>query len=331
MSSMYDEILTQKRAHTIIDLAQVKKGDKVLILCDYTTAEVGQLLTSQVYNIDALPILTVVPILERPGASVPKPVEAMAMSVDVIIAPMKYGIAHTPLRWESLKAGIRLMTPQDIIKNMASGAFDTDYYALRDNTIKLAEILTKAKTARVTTAKGTDLTLSIEGREGVPLTGFCQKGRVAAPPGMEALSCPVEGTAQGRFIADVCFVGVPPELSIYNKLLDEPIEFVVSDGLVKEIKGGREAKELDAYLKSMNDPTVYNIAELGIGTNAAITKWDGSSMDEARKDGLHIGLGENLSFPGGKVKSSGHFDPVMSSVTLELDGKVIIKDGKHLY
>ena len=331
MPGMYDEILAQKRAHTIIDLAQVQKGDKVLILCDYTTAELGQLLTSQAYNVGALPILTIVPVLKGHSDSAPKPVEAMAMNVDVIIAPMKYNIAHSPLRTEALKAGIRLMTPTDPLKNLAGGAFDADYYALRDNTLKLAELLTKARTARVTTAKGTDLTLSIEGREGVPLTGFCQKGRLAAPPGMESLCCPVEGTAQGKFIADVSFQGLPPELSICERVLDETIEFVVSNGLVKEIKGGRVAKELDEYLKSMNDPTVYNIAELGIGTNAALTEWDGTMLDEARKSGIHIGLGDNVCFPGGKVESTGHFDPVMASATLELDGKVIIKDGKHLY
>jgi leucyl aminopeptidase (aminopeptidase T) len=331
MANMYDEIMTQKRAHTLIDLAQVQKGDKVLILCDYTTAELGQWLASQVYNIGALPILTTVPVLKGHGDSAPKPVDAMAMNVDVIIAPMKYSIAHSPLRTEALKAGIRLMTPTDVLKNLASGAFDADYYALREKTLKTAELLTKAKTARVTTAKGTDLTLSIEGREGVPLTGFCQKGRLAAPPGIEGLCCPVEGTAKGKFVSDVSVQGLPPELKIYEKLLEEPIEFVVGDGLVKEIKGGREAKELDAYLKSMKDSTVFNIAELGVGTNSALKAWDGTMLDEAMQGGLHIGLGDNVCFPGGKVESTGHFDPVMSSVTLELDGKTVIKDGKPLY
>ncbi|MFQ5996788.1 MAG: aminopeptidase [Dehalococcoidales bacterium] len=330
MENMHEEILTQKRAHTIIDLAEVKKGEKVLILCDFTTAEVGRLLASQVYNIDALPILTIIPVLKGHGDSAPKPVEEMAMNVDVIIAPMKYNIAHSPLRTEALKAGIRLMTPSDILDSLAKGFFDADYYAMRDKTIKMAELLTKAKTAKVTTAKGTDITMSIAGREGVPLTGFCQKGRLAAPPGMEALCCPVEGTAEGKFVCDVSVQGLPPELDIYERLLDEPIEFIVHQGLVKDIKGGKEAKELEEYLRRMKDPTVYNIAELGIGTNSALTKWYGTMLDEALQGGLHIGLGDNVCFPGGKVESSGHFDPVISNVTLELDGKVVIKDGKHL-
>jgi len=331
MESMYDEVMTQKRAHTIIDLAQVKKGDKVLILCDFTTAEVGKLLAAQVYNINALPILTIVPVLKGHSDAAPKPVEAMAMQVDVIIAPMKYSIAHSPLRTEALKAGIRLMTPTDTLDSLAKGFFDADYYEMRDRAIKMAGLLTKAKTARVTTAKGTDITMSLEGRTGVPLTGFCQKGILAAPPGMEGLCCPVEGTAEGKFVCDISVQGLPPELKICERLLEEPIEFIVSGGLVKDIKGGKEAKELKDYFKSMNDPTVYNIAELGIGMNSALKKYVGSMLDEAVLGGLHIGLGDNLCFPGGKVKSTGHFDPVMSSATLELDGKAVIKDGKHLY
>lgn len=330
MENMYEEMLTPKRAHTIIDLAEIKKGDKVLILCDFTTAEVGKLLTSQVYNLDALPILTIIPVLKGHGDSAPKPVEEMAMNVDVIIAPMKYNIAHSPLRTEALKAGIRLMTPTDILDSLAKGFFDADYYEMREKTIKIAELLTKAKTAKVTTAKGTDITMSLEGRDGVPLTGFCQKGRLAAPPGMEALCCPVEGTAEGKFVCDVSVQGLPPELDIYERLLDEPIEFIVHEGLVKDIKGGKEAKELKEYLESMNDPTVYNIAELGVGTNSALKEFIGSMLDEALQGGLHIGLGDNVCFPGGKVESTGHFDPVMSCVTLELDGKTVIKDGKHL-
>ena len=330
MENMYQEMLTPKRARTIIDLAEVKKGDKVLILSDFTTAEVGKLLASQVYNIDALPILTIIPVLKGHSDSAPKAVEEMGMNVDVIIAPMKYSIAHSPLRTEALKAGIRFMTPTDILDSLARGFFDADYYEMREKTIKMAELLAKARTARVATSKGTDITMSLEGRNGVPLTGFCQKGILAAPPGLEALCCPVEGTAEGKFVCDISVQGLPPELSIYERVLDEPIEFIVHEGLVKDIKGGKEAKELKEYFESMNDPTVYNIAELGIGTNSALKEYIGSMLDEAVKDGLHIGLGENVCFPGGKVKSTGHFDPVISCVTLELDGKAVIKDGKHL-
>jgi len=52
---MLEELLMQKRAKAIIDLAQIGKGDKVLILCDYHTASVGKQIAAQAYQVAAVP------------------------------------------------------------------------------------------------------------------------------------------------------------------------------------------------------------------------------------------------------------------------------------
>lgn len=327
-----EKAILPKRAQKIVDLAQVKKGEKVLVLCDSTTASFGELLTSEVIQKEALPIFTVIPPLSAHGVPVPEPVAEMAKRVDVIIAALVTLIAHTPLRTEVLRAGGRLMIlPYVDEQFLASEAFDVDFYAVRLRAEKIADLLTKAKTARVTTAKGTDLTMSIEGRQGAPLTGFCQKGVLASPPGLETLVCPVEGTSKGKIVDTISIMCLPPELDFAEKLLSEPVEFIVVEGLLKEINGGRQAEQFKKYLKSLNDPNVYNIAELGIGMHPLVKKFDGSFMDESIQGAIHIGLGENWCFPGGKVKSVGHFDFNIPNVTLELDGKAVIKDGKHLF
>ena len=328
---MFDEIMMPKRASKIIDLAQVKKGEKVLILCDYTTAEIGKLLVSQVYQMDAVPLYTVIPPLPSDGIPVPEPVAAMAMQVDIIIAPMSVNIAHIPLRTEALNAGIRLLILPGITEEVLdSGLFDVDFNAARVKCDKMAELLGKAKTARVTTAKGTDITMSLEGREGQSQSGFAVKGVLAGPPSMEALCCPIEGTAEGKFVGDVCILGLPAHLDFRNKLLSEPVEITVREGMAREIKGGREARMYKEYLESLNDPTIYTIAELGVGMNPYIKTFDGSCLDEAVAGSIHIALGENWCFPGGSLKSSGHHDFIISDVTLELDNKVIIENGKQL-
>ena len=195
----------------------------------------------------------------------------------------------------------------------------------------MADLLTKAKTAKATTAKGTDITMSLEGRQGQSLSGFAVKGTLACPPGLEALVSPVEGTAEGTVICDVCIRGLPPVLPFKDKLLSEPMEIIVHEGLVKDVKGGTEAKQFKEWLESLKDPTAYNVAELGVGMNPHIKKFDGSSRDEAVVGCIHIGIGENWCFPGGKVKSTYHNDFCLSNtVTLELDGKAVLKDGKQL-
>jgi len=45
-------------------------------------------------------------------------------------------------------------------------------------------------------------------------------------------------------------------------LIREPVRATVKDGRVTEISGGADAKKLSDAMASMNDPLVYNVAEL---------------------------------------------------------------------
>ncbi len=325
---MRKELLMQKRAKAIINLAQIGKGDRVLILCDYHTESVGKLIAAQAYQLAALPIFTVIPPLKAHGDPVPEPVFKMAIDMDVIIAPMMASIAHTDLRYEAVKRGIKLMVLAQVDEAfMSKGAFDVDFYELKPRIEKLAELVNNARTTRVTSAKGTDIAFSIEGRTAQAFTGFLEKGKLAAPPALEVNCSPVERTAQGKIVADVAIDDMPPHLSFLG-LLKETVEVAVKDGCAVEITGGWEAEELKEFLASLHDPNVYNIAELGIGMNPA-AKADGTNlMNEGSQDNIHIALGTNIYFPGGTVEAKGHFDLVMSFCTLELDGVAVIKEGK---
>lgn len=329
MSSKYEEKMP-KQVGTLIDLAQVKQGENVLILCDYPTSDIGRMLASQAHQMDAFPILTIIPPLKGHYAPVPDPIAAMAMRVDVIIAPLASNIAHSPLRTEVLNAGGRLMVLPGITEEiLTSGLFDVDFHGARVKCEKMADLLGRAKVARATTAKGMDITMSLEGRDGQSQSGFAVKGVLAGPPQMEALCCPIEGTAEGRIVCDMSISGLPSELDFKDKLLSEPVEIIVHEGLAKEIKGGREARLLKEFLERTNDPTVYTIAELGVGMNPNM-KFDGTVRDEAVVGSIHIAIGENWCFPGGSIKSSVHLDFVISDATLELDGTAVLKDGKLL-
>lgn len=326
MVDMVNEIALTRHAKKIIDLARVQKGDKVLILSDYKTAKVGQLLALQVYNADALPILTIIPPLpvETPP---PDPVSEMGLQVDAVIAALSTNIAHSSLRVEALKKGIKVaIIPQLDEKFLANEAFDADFHALRPKLEKMAELVTSARVARVTTAKGTDLTLGIEGRKAQAFHGFAENGMLSSPPNVEVNCGPVEGTAEGKFIADVALDILPPEYGFV--LVSEPIEVVVHKGFATEIKGGREAKALREVLESTGDPNVYNIAELGIGMNPRCKPDGRPLMNEGTLGNIHIGIGTSEYFPGGKIRAAAHLDLVMSRATLELDGKTVMKDGQ---
>ena len=44
---------------------------------------------------------------------------------------------------------------------------------------------------------------------------------------------------------------------------------------------------------------------------------------------VHVAIGDNSTI-GGKVKAPVHLDGIMKNPTLVIDGKTVIKDGKHL-
>ena len=328
---MPEELSMQKRAKAIIELAQIGKGDKVLILCDHRTAPVGELLVAQVAHLEAVPIFTSIPPLKAHGDSVPEPVAKMALDVDVIIAPMMVSIAHTPLRYEALKRGIKLIVLAQVDEALLSkSAFDVDFHELKPRIEKLGELVDKAKTAKVSNAKGTNITLNIDGRGAQAFTGFLDKSKLSAPPALEVNCSPVEGTAQGKIVADVAIDDMPPHLSFLG-LLKETVEVTVKDGFARQITGGQEAGKFKEFLASLHDPNIYNIAELGIGMNP-VAKADGTNlMNEGSQDNIHIALGTNIYFPGGTVEAKGHFDLVMSFCTLELDGIVVIKEGRPIF
>ncbi|MEM2679549.1 MAG: hypothetical protein QXU01_03945, partial [Candidatus Hadarchaeales archaeon] len=72
-----------------------------------------------------------------------------------------------------------------------------------------------------------------------------------------------------------------------------------------------------------------NLAEFGIGTNK-MARFSGSVLEEEKIVGTcHIALGDNSTF-GGNVRAGVHIDCVMLKPTVEIDGRVILQDGRLL-
>ena len=133
---------------------------------------------------------------------------------DVIIAPMKHNIAHTKARKEAQQQGARvLVLPESDEDILLSSGLQADFLALKPKIETMADILTNGKTARVTTEKGTDITMSLEGREGRALTGFANDKDISAAHCVEASIAPLEGKANGTIIVD----GSIPGLGLVNE------------------------------------------------------------------------------------------------------------------
>ena len=69
-----------------------------------------------------------------------------------------------------------------------------------------------------------------------------------------------------------------------------------------------------------------NIAEIGIGLNAACRQNGDFEEEKKGRGNVHVAIGDNV-FYGGDVHSPVHMDMVLYRPTVRLDDRVIVEDG----
>lgn len=300
--------------------AGIQPGETVVIITDPTRpAGVAQSLAVAATEVGASPILVSMPFVPS-GAEPPAPVTAAMAAADVILAPTSGAIYHTAALRTACEAGARFIAMTGYIKDvLVRGGVFADFPSLAPKALRLTELLTNASEARVTTPGGTDLTVRLDGRSAVPITGLVRNsGERSACPDVESFIAPLEESAEGTVVVDA-------SASIAG-VLAEPIRLVVKRGKAVAIEGGRPAEAIRAALEAAGTPSAYTLAELAFGLNPQGIIRGVIVEDEGVAGTGHVALGSNIFF-GGTSAAPIHLDFVFHRPTLWLDGALVIEDG----
>jgi len=304
------------------DCMAVKKGERVLIITDEPARKIGRALWQAAKDLGAEAILTEIITPKSNGEEPPEPVAELMKLVDVILIPTSKSLSHTDSRRAASKAGVRIATLPGITEDMMIRTLNADYEEIAKKSDKLAEIISKSKNVRITTEKGTDINLVVEGREGHSDTGLNHNpGDFSNLPAGEAYVAPMEGRSEGFIVFDGSMAGV-------GKLCSEVINVKVEKGFATEITGGAPGEKLYSIMEPFGK-LAFNLAELGIGTHdkAQIT---GEVLEDEKAIGtVHIAFGDNKSM-GGTIRVASHLDGVIMEPTVSVDGKLIMEKGKFL-
>ena len=142
----------------------------------------------------------------------------------------------------------------------------------------------------------TDLTLGIEGREGVVSAGFRNM------PDGEVFYSPVEDSAEG-----VITYAEFPAVYLGHDVVGARLVF--REGKVVEAS----ADEGEEFLKQIlaTDEGASRLGELGLGCNPRITKFTRNVLFDEKIDGtVHLAVGASYTYTGGKNESAVHWDMV---------------------
>ena len=223
----------------------------------------------------------------------------------IVVALPYYSTSHTFFRKLLTGFGARYASMPLFEEEMLTGSASVSCFELRPVTERIARLLSEADEVRVRT-KGTDLTLSVAGREGIADTGcLMEPGSFSNLPAGEAFIAPVEGTARG-----VLTVEWAP-----TRRLSSPIRVFIEKGRAVGVEGEDPYADFlkDVFEKVEN---ASNVAELGIGTNPRARRPDNILEAEKILGTIHIAFGDNSTF-GGCTRANFHQDHVVFSPTVE--------------
>jgi aminopeptidase len=198
------------------------------------------------------------------------------------------------------------------------GACLLDWDAEAARMARIKERFDRASEVRIVGA-GTDLTLSLVGREGEVDAGH------ANMPGGEVYYCPVEDATEGVIdFSEFPAFQEPDEI--------EGVRMVYRGGRVVEASATRGEDVLFETLD--RDEGARVLGELGIGCNPGIQRYMRNTLFDEKIDGtVHLAIGAGFPQLGSKNDSVVHWDMVKDlrpGGQLLCDGEVVQESGRWL-
>ena len=304
----------------IVDCMGTQKGESLLIVADEKTSELGYGFAAAGRECGFETTYVEAPAQGK--GEPPAPVSAAMESADVEFLLTSMSYSHVKARLAATERGARIASMPMMTTEIAENYLDADYPYIKAVSERLAKLMETADKVRVTTGKGTDITLSIKGRRCYADFGMLkEKGALGNLPAGEAYGAPVEGFGTGKIVVDGCIA--------YLGLVKDDVTLTLEDGYIVKIEGGQSAEDLKNFL-SDKDAEAWGVAEFGIGTNPGAKIIGHPLVDEKVWGTIHIAFGMNVTI-GGARESNIHYDCIVNEPDVWLDDTQIIDKGKHIY
>ncbi len=261
------------------------------------------------------------------------PTVAALCAADVVIDATVEGLLHSPELGTVLAAGTRIL----MISNEHPEVFERMAHdpTLGDRVDRGLEMLRHARTMRVTSAAGTDLTVDLAGAFCAGSAGVADTpGSIAHWPGGLVLAFPASGTVNGTLEL------APGDLNLtFKEYVRSPIRLEIVDDYVVSISGADDsgptfdADLLASYLAAFEERAAYATSHIGWGMNHR-ARWDTLPLyDKSQINGT-----EYRAFAGNVVYSTGanetasrfcrgHLDLPLRGCTVTLDDTPVVIDG----
>lgn len=300
----------------------VAAGEKVAVLHNGPQAEIAEAIADAARRRDAEVRVMSFRAVARSGVEPPAEVAELLRWAEVGFGVTSVSLSHTRARIDACADGLRFASMPMLTADIFLRTLPVDYRWMEGAGDELARLLTAANSCRITSAAGTDVTLSVSGRSGRNDDGdLTTPGAFGNLPAGEGYVAPVETAGEGTIVFDGALTG-------YG-LLDEPMVVTLADGSVVEATGKAAAPFIAALDGAEPAGSGRRVAELGIGTNPAATIIGVVLEDEKVLGTVHVAFGTSTGL-GGANQSTIHIDGIMRRPSLWVGDAQVVDAGRFL-
>ena len=328
LDDMDPEERKKRSAVTVIDTCMdLRRGENVLIVCDSTTTDIGQVLHDAASRRSDRVLLVVMPKGRHHGDEPPAPVANLMRQQQVVIAPTRYSLTHTRAVRQAIKDGARVATmPGMTMEMFTEGGMSADFNIIKKNISEMGSVLRRKRIVNVKSETGTNVTFEVNWRDWkYDDNGICNRPRMLTNlPAGKIFTMPREGTMNGTIVIDG---------SWDSTLVDEPVVLQIENGLVVDVKGGTAAAQIRQTfgeaakrLRSKEQEAVWTIAEFGFGMNPNARLMGSVLEDEKRLGSAYFSIGDNTRL-GGTAAVGIQISGVLASPSLWLDETALLEGG----
>ena len=328
-------------AHTFA-LCGVKAGDTSAVLCETQSRAVNvdlaelalARLGARVFRLTLTSPKSKAPVPVRStGASdsiqgLAPVISALAATTFVADVTVE-GLLHAPELPQILAGGARVLMvsnehPEVLARCLPDATLEPKVKAGMKR-------LRSARLMQVSSAAGTDLTISLSGAVVGGGWGYTARpGTMSHWPGGLCLAFPAAGSVNGVLVMNEGDVNLT-----FKRYLEKPVTLTVENDFVTDIAGtGLVADLMRGYFAAWGDREAYAVSHVGWGMNPK-ARWDSMAFyDKKDFNGTELrAFAGNFLYSTGanevaKRHTLGHFDLPMKDCTVNLDGDVVVNAGK---
>lgn len=224
----------------------------------------------------------------------------------------KWVATRYPTNSMAQEAGMSTEKFEDFVVDAVT---ELDWEELEEKNAEIKKVFDGAEEVRIV-GEGTDLTLSLKNREGIP-----DNGGHNVPSG-EVFYAPIKDSLEGK--VNFSYPGIEGGNEVAG------IELVFEDGRIVDYSAEKNEEFLEKMIET--DEGSRYIGELGIGTNRQITEYIKNTLFDEKIGGtVHLAIGRAYGEcvpEGAKPNESGvHWDLVKDLRSKDGGGKIIV-DGE---